>query len=150
MRFFWWKQPIMLLTSLLLACLLFLGVRGTNALPLSSLAGAHTYYTYSPSSQAQIQTQLLGADALHLQGESVQVSLTLQQKRNLPAYADSVLKQFSATLVLVEQTGDVTSYYAYSPKLGRGLLLQGKQVNLHIAFSLDRCTVGTPLIFGGF
>ena len=139
-----------LLTSLLLACLLFLGVRGANALPLSSLAGEHTYYTYSPSSQAQIQTQLFGADALHLQGESVQVSLTAQQKRNLPAYADSVLKQFSATLVLVEQTGDVTSYYAYSPKLGREMLLQGKQVNLHIAFSLDRCTVGTPLIFGGF
>ena len=150
MRFFRWKQALALLTSLLLACLLFLGVRGTNALPLSSLAGKHTYYTYSPSSQAQIQTQLFGADVLHLQGESVQVSLTLQQKNDLPAYADSVLKQFSATLVLVEQTGDTTSYYAYSPKLGRAMLLQGKQVNLHIAFSFDRCTVGTPLIFGGF
>ena len=31
-----------------------------------------------------------------------------------------------------------------------GVLLNGKTVNLHIAFSKDKAKLGTPLIFGGF
>jgi hypothetical protein len=42
------------------------------------------------------------------------------------------------------------SYYAFSPNLPNGTQVQGKKINLHIAVSAERCTVGTPIIFGGF
>ena len=150
---FWsWKQSIALLSALLIACTVFFGVRLTNALSLSSLAGEHTYYTYSASSQAQIQKQLTGTDFLHVQGESVQVSLTEMDKQNLHAYAQTLCKRYKARIVCVEQTGDVVSYYAYSPMLKGSVVVAGKKVNFHVAFGTDniRCTVGTPLIFGGF
>lgn len=152
MRFWSWKQSIALLSALLIACTVFVGVRAVNALPLSSLAGEHTYYTYSASSQSQIQKQLAPADFLHLQGESVQVCLADNDIQDLHAYAQALCKRYKARIVCVEQTGDVISYYAYSPMLKGGVAVFGKKVNFHVAFSTDsdRCVVGSPLIFGGF
>ena len=152
MWFWGWKQRIALLSALLIACAVFGGVRAANALPLSSLQGEHTYYTYSCSSQAQIQTQLIGTDFLHLQGESVQVTLTPAQKEDLHAYARATMQKYKAKIVCVEQTGDTVSYYGYSSLLKGGVAVQGKKVNLHVAFSSlnAHCVVGTPIIFGGF
>ena len=152
MWFWGWKQRLALFTALLIACAVAAGVRISNALPLSSLKGTHTYYTYSPSSQAQVQTKLNGLDFLHLQGESVNVTLTEQDKRDLHAYAQTVFEKYKASVLCMEQTNETVSYYGYSPMLKGGVTVQGKKVNLHIAFSKDntRCVVGTPIIFGGF
>ncbi len=152
MWFWGWKQKLALLSALVIACAVLVGVRSVNALPLSSLAGEHTYYTYSPSSQAQIQTQLIGAEFLHLQGESVQVRLTEKDKRDLHAYAQATLKKYKAKVVCVERAGETVSYYGYSPMLKGGVAVQGRKVNLHVAFTqaTGHCVVGTPIIFGGF
>lgn len=152
MWFWGWKQKIALFSALLIACAVFLGVRTANALPLSSLVGEHTYYTYSASSQAQIQKQLTGTEFLCVQGESVQVRLNEIDKKNLHAYAKAILKKYKARIVCVEQTAETVSYYGYSPILKGGVAVEGKKVNIHVAFSKDstRCVVGTPLIFGGF
>ena len=152
MWFWGWKQKIALFSALLIACAVFVGVRTANALPLSSLVGEHTYYTYYASSQAQIQTQLSGTDFLHLRGESVQVKLDEKDKKDLHAYAKTILETYKARVVCVEETAGTVSYYGYSSTLKGGVAVAGKKVNIHVAFSKDntRCVVGTPLIFGGF
>ena len=152
MWFWGWKQRLALFTALLIACAVLGSVRVANALPLSSLNGAHTYYTYSPSSQAQVQTKLNGLDFLHLQGESVTITLTEQDKCDLHSYTQTVFEKYKAQVLCIEQTNETVSYYGYSPMLKGGVTVQGKKVNLHVAFSKDhtRCVVGTPIIFGGF
>lgn len=59
-------------------------------------------------------------------------------------------EQFRAELLFCEEAGGVTSYYFRSPLLGRGVMLDGREVNLQIAVGRGRTAVGTPLIFGSF
>ncbi len=59
-------------------------------------------------------------------------------------------EKFDAQLLFVEEAGGVTNYYLHSPKLGSGVLLEGEEVNLHIAVGNGQTAAGTPLIFGGF
>ena len=40
--------------------------------------------------------------------------------------------------------------YGYSPKLGKGVLVEGRQVNCQIVIEGDRITVGFPLILGSY
>lgn len=148
MRFWHWKESLTLLLATLLTSALFGGVKSAHALRLSGLEGKHTYYTYSASSQAKMQTQLHGLDVFHLKGESVELSL--KSDSNMQALKDSILKRYQAQLVCVEQVGSVTSYYAYTPNFSGGVWVAGKKVNLHIAIKDQACTVGTPLIFGGY
>ena len=61
-----------------------------------------------------------------------------------------LIEEFSAALVFTEEACGVTNYYLYSPRLGDGIALGGKLVNLHIAVGRGQTAAGTPVIFGGF
>ena len=61
-----------------------------------------------------------------------------------------LLRAYRAEVLFTESAGGAVSYYCYSPLLGAGILLSGKQVNLHIAVGHGCTAAGTPVIFGGF
>lgn len=64
--------------------------------------------------------------------------------------AEELLEAFRARVLFMESAAGTVSYYCHSPFLGEGVLLNGKEVNLHIAVGEGRTAAGTPLIFGGF
>ena len=97
-------------------------------------------YLYSPSSQATIKRELTLTDVLFLQGESGRVTDVLS----------AVLEKYSATVLFQEKGEGYTSYYCYSTKLNRSIVLDGKNINLHIVEYDDGLRVGTPIIFGGY
>ena len=64
--------------------------------------------------------------------------------------ARKLLKAHRATVVAEERVAGVQSVYAYSARLGDGVRLFGKTVNLHIVLSGAIVQVGTPIVFGGY
>ena len=60
------------------------------------------------------------------------------------------LKRLGAETVFTERIGEITNYYAYSPRLGGGVTLYGKKVNVHVAVGRSGAAIGSPLIFGGY
>lgn len=107
--------------------------------------GGYGYELYCGTSSAEIVfTETPALDKLFrldVRGESARyegdVSAELMQK-------------FSAKLLFVEEAAGVVNYYLYSEKLPRGVRLNGREVNLHIAVGEGRTAAGTPIIFGGF
>ena len=134
-----------------IACALFLcacvGLRAYHISTFAHIHGAHTFYLDSPSSQSLTKNTLAIADLPRVKGESVTFSLQNQDGDTL---VKEMLANYNARILFTERVGDIVSYYCYSCELGRGVMLCGVPVNLHIALSTDRAAVGTPLIFGGF
>ncbi len=118
-----------------------LGVRAGNVSRLGAIAGEHTYYLDSASSQALVKTRLSFSDIFRVRGESVVAER---------GEAESIAERFGAALVATEYAGDAVSYYYTVDAWGGGVLIDGKRVNLHIAVGENRVVVGTPVIFGGF
>ena len=129
-----------------LAC--FFCVKAANVSRLSFLSGERAYYLDSASSQSLIKTQLSAWDLFRVQGESV--CFTINEEKE--TFARLLVERCGGEILFIEEIGGTVSYYAYVPKWGQGITLYGKQVNLHIAVSVDekQCKVGTPIIFGGF
>ena len=132
----------------MVACILAVLVFLFNAFPLSAIEGEHTYYLYSPSSQAKIKSTLDVKDALFIKGESV--CFSKPDGKESKAIAHEIARCFDATIVVEEYASGVMSYYAFSPRFIGGMMVQGVKVNLHIAISNTSCVVGSPIIFGGF
>ena len=63
---------------------------------------------------------------------------------------DGLLKKYAATLQKTEYVDGVTCYYCYSPRLGGGVNLFGKRINLHVAVAQYGYMVGYPFIYGGY
>ena len=149
MRFFkWLKNFIKLTLALVFSLACFFCVKAANVSRLSFLQGERAYYLDSASSQSLIKTQLTAWDLFRVQGESVCFTLE-EEKEN---FARSLVESYGGEILFIEEIAGTVSYYAYVPKWGQGIALYGKQVNLHIAVSVDekQCKVGTPIIFGGF
>ena len=141
------KTVIKLFLSIIIVAFAVIGFRFTCVSKLSNFSGERVFYLYSPSSQAQIKTKISIIDGFFVRGESVKINLdgVVAERK-----AEEILSSFNAEVLFTEQAGQTLSYYAYAPKLGGGILLNGKKINLHIAFSDSQCVVGTPIIFGGF
>ena len=60
------------------------------------------------------------------------------------------LYEYDAKIVFIEQTGGITSYYAYSPKVKYLENIGGKVVNLQVAVRGEQITLGAPIIYGSF
>ena len=111
-------------------------------------AESYVFYTQSASSQAEMlfadaQNALsVKRSATHLTGESACFSSAEQ--------AMAQAEKYEAQLLFTQTTGDVTDYYYYSPRLGAGVTLRGKSVNLHISLRGDAGCAGSPIIFGGY
>lgn len=135
--------------GLWLACAFFLCacvfVRITNVCAFSAFSGEREFYLYSASSQAKTKRTLGLGELGDIKGESITLDGV---ERN--AFLKETLEAYTACVLWEETCADTTSYYCYSPRLQGGVLLNGKTVNLHIAFSKDKAKLGTPLIFGGF
>ena len=119
-----------------------------NACKLNKLQGERTFYLQTSSSQARQTERLKPLDIFFVQGESVQLSLTQEEQTN--ALVQEILKEYNAVLVSVENACGVISYYAFSPDLYQGVVIEGEKVNLHIAVRKTEVAVGSPIIFGGF
>ena len=147
MRFFkGLRNFIKLSLALVFSLALCFCVKAVNVSRLSFLSGERAYYLDSASSQSLIKTKLTAWDLFRVKGESV--CFTIKEEKE--AFARSLVKRYGGEILFIEELDGTVSYYAYVPKWGRGIALYGKQVNLHIAVSENRCKVGTPIIFGGF
>ncbi len=61
-----------------------------------------------------------------------------------------ILSKARAKVVQVEVVGDIIIYYAYSSRLGQGVNIDGKKVNLQIATDKNKIKIGSPLIMGSY
>lgn len=64
--------------------------------------------------------------------------------------AEEILSRFNARIKFTEIIGEGVSYYAYSEKINREIIIKGEKINLHIFVGKTETTVGSPLIFGSF
>ena len=46
--------------------------------------------------------------------------------------------------------GDMTSVYGFSPRFGKGVLVDGRYVNVQVSFCGGIVQIGTPLLLGSF
>lgn len=146
------KNAIRTMIALIVAAVFFLAVSYTRKDVFPSIKGERTYYLYSRSSNAAMEKNPSLADLFFVRGVSVQVSA--DESTSPEKFLADILQEFSAQVVLEEKVLSVTSYYAYSERLGRGVVVGGKTVNLHVAVSTREggvgIVVGTPIIFGGY
>lgn len=111
--------------------------------------GVYTFYLGSKSSNAQIvtvdaskaeKTKNLLKD---VEGESVAFSSDF-------GYETEVIKRYNAVEVKREIVNFTTNVYYYSYNIPYFVLVGGKKVNLHVAYSKDITSVGIPFIFGSY
>ena len=121
-------------------------VRYMNTARLAQIEGERVYYTRYASSNALVKTELGLLDIFQLRGESVRFACKVDEEETV----NRLIKAYGAEIFIKEDACGVRSYYAYSPKLGKGINIDGVTINLHIAFQGEACAVGTPIIFGGF
>lgn len=130
------------LGSLLLSVVVFLSVTilSATAFPLE---GEKEYYLYASSSQAVIKSDVSILDLPFVHGESVRIN-------SADGVLEDVLIKYSARVVRVEEFAGGVSYYCYSPKLKKGIVIEGVAINLQIAVKGESVVLGTPIIFGGY
>ena len=136
------KAVLKLFFCLVVSVFALIGFRVLCVSKLSNYAGERVFYLYTPSSQATIKSKLSLTDCFFVQGESVQFSLNGESGKKR---AEEIMQDLQA-----ETAGGTQSFYAYSKKLGKSVVINGKKINLHIAVAEDSAVVGTPIIFGGF
>lgn len=108
----------------------------------------HTFYTYSKSSSTKITTlpEHKSQNFIYfkntLKGESVQ--FFSEEK------ASALLNELNAVFIFEEGGADFYCKYFYSSKIDDYIVLNGRKVNVHVAYDDGLITVGTPMIFGSF
>ena len=122
-------------------------------------AGALFVLRHAPSfAGAARYTLFLGetssAEAVVLEGDALPLLLSSEVRGESAVFqgdrAEDLLKAYRARVLFIEEAAGTVSYYCHSPLLGEGLLLNGEEVNLHIAAGRGQTAAGTPLLFGGF
>lgn len=61
-----------------------------------------------------------------------------------------VIKNLSGKLLRKENIGEMTIFYAFSPRLIQPCSIKGQEVNLMIAVSNGNVAIGTPLLYGSY
>ena len=142
MWFFRAVEFVKWLGSLLLAFVVFLSivVLKASAIPFE---GKKEYYLYTSSSQAVIKSDVSILDLPFVRGESVRIN-------SADGVLEDVFIKYSARIVKVEEFAGGVSYYCYSPKLKKGIVIEGVAINLQIAVKGESLVLGTPIIFGGY
>lgn len=59
-------------------------------------------------------------------------------------------KNLDAKFVKSEDLNGCKNLYFYTNKLPKREIINGKAVNLHVAISQDKISIGTPIIYGGY
>ena len=108
--------------------------------------GGDNYIFYCGTSSAdckEVRTDNAKFTRLFLQnicGESAEF-----EELNIEEFLSSVEGQ----VIFSESVAGITSYYC-SANLPYSVILDGYEINLHIAVSQTRVKVGSPIIFGGY
>lgn len=131
------------LIALTVAVVLFFAVAFLNvtAFPFE---GDKEYYLYDASSQARVKQAVTAIEIPFIRGERVELDYESGE------ILEQILERYTASVVKVEENAGVVSYYCYSPKLKRGIVIDGAVVNLQIAVKAESMVLGTPIIFGGY
>ena len=145
MRFF--KKLFAELFSLGLVLGIILLAWSVKVVKLSDIEGERVFYLESASSQGLRKTTLSVRDYAKVKGESV--TFTLDGKDG-ETVLQEILKIYHARVLFTEEACDTRSYYCHTNEWDNEIRVGGYAVNLHIALSSERCTVGTPIIFDGF
>ena len=120
-------------------------IQGLQISRFSWIEGERSFYLKSPSSQAVIKKQLSLWECFEIKGESVRFLCEDREKT-----LSEILQSYDAEILFGESADGSISYYCITPQWLDGVHINGKFVNLHIAFNGEYCVVGAPIIFGGF
>ena len=123
-----------------------LGMYAANACKLREVVGTRVFYLDSATSQGLRKETLSLRDLPRIQGESVRLKWTGEKEMLLAR----LLNKYGGKVEFVEEACGVTSYYCYTDEWAEDLWINGRKINLHIAFSNEECVVGVPIIFDGF
>lgn len=140
------KTFFMAFAALAVSCAFCLCLQLANTCKLSAIDGERTFYLRNASAQALRTQNMSLQDTFYVKGESVRLIL----RGDGEEFAARILQTFRAETLFKEEVCGVVSYYCYAPALGKGVCVNGKNVNLHIAVGEGRAAVGTPMIFDGF
>lgn len=61
-----------------------------------------------------------------------------------------VLEEYGATAISIEEGENCTLVYAYAKGCGRGVVSDGRQINMQIVLKEDATVVGSPLVMGSY
>lgn len=140
------KTFISAFAAIALCFALGLGVYAMNVCKLHAVDGARVFYLDSRSSQGLRKETLSLRDLPRIEGESVRFDLEETEEETLAW----IIEEYGARVVFCEEACGVTSYYCYTDEWAEGLWINGRKINLHIAFSNGQCVMGTPIIFDGY
>lgn len=115
---------------------------------LENAAFSKSYYLYSASSVAKESHSLQFLELPFVEGESV--SLLFESEKEAKEYVAGLIEKTGAHLQKAEYVEEVESYYLFSREMGKTVAVSGLPVNLHVAISGKRVSVGSPIIFGGY
>ena len=120
----------------------------------SNVEGERVFYLQSASSQGLRKENLLFCDFPNIRGESVRLILPNDTKKE--EFIKKLTQEYDAKILFVEEIAGVTSYYGHTTKWTDGVMINGRKINLHIAFAMDEsvekqyCVIGSPIIFDGY
>ena len=63
---------------------------------------------------------------------------------------ENFLRDLNLKKVHYEEVNGVKNYYYFTNKLFKKEVINGKSVNIHIAVSSDKISLGYPIIYGGY
>lgn len=140
----------MLKNAVLIMVIALLGIAlGQKSTPLfEGVEGRYIFYTntsvssnfvYAESSNAKEVKQSLD----YVCGEAIEFDYNKQT-------VEQILKKYSAKKLFSERGNGFNTTYYYTNKIPFYELIGGVKVNLQVAYSLDKCVVGSPIIYGGF
>lgn len=89
------------------------------------------------------QAKRVRASASGLKGECVRFN-------GKPEDVEIARKKLNLRVIKSQQMGDVYTVYGYSPLLARSVSMEGEKINVQIAYSKGRISIGTPLILGSY
>lgn len=145
-RFFSVAFALLTLTLSLFACGLLKD--GFSLSSLENAAVAKSYYLYSASSVAQETGSLELLELPFVEGKSV--SILFESEKEAREYVAGLIEKTGANLQKAEYVEEAESYYLFSRGMGKTVAVSGLPVNLHVAISGKRVSVGSPIIFGGY
>ncbi len=152
--FFYRVKNFICVALAVLFCLFFaVGAKSASVTRLAEIEGKRTYFLDSASSQGLRKERLALSDLTRVKGECVFTEIsTYDGGRYLSneEIACEIAARYGAEVLIREEIDGVVSYYAYTPRWQDSLYINGKKINLHIAFGEERLAVGTPIIFDGF
>lgn len=65
-------------------------------------------------------------------------------------YQNEIILKYGAKLVKTDATGGVINLYFYSYKLPKSVYIASEKINVHVAISNEKLTVGYPIIYSGY